>query len=170
VHNFYLGGGFGRRLEVDNVIQAVAFAKLAKGPLKIVWTREEDIQHDMYRPYYLDRLSARLDDKGMPIAWFHRVTGSSIMARFAPPLVKNGVDPDAVEGAAELQYTIPDMRVEYVRHEPPGVPPRSGAASARPTTCSWSRASSTNWPMPARPIRWPSAARCCRNRRARWRC
>jgi isoquinoline 1-oxidoreductase beta subunit len=122
VHNHYLGGGFGRRLEVDNVLQAVAFAKLAKGPLKVIWTREEDIQHDMYRPYYYDRLSAKLDDKGMPVAWFHRVTGSSIMARFAPPMVKNGVDPDAVEGAADLQYTIPDMRVEYVRHEPPGVP------------------------------------------------
>jgi len=122
VHNHYLGGGFGRRLEVDSVIQAVAFAKLAKGPLKVIWTREEDIQHDMYRPYYYDRLSAKLDDKGMPVAWFHRVTGSSIMARFAPPMVKNGVDPDAVEGAADLQYTIPDMRVEYVRHEPPGVP------------------------------------------------
>jgi len=122
VHNHYLGGGFGRRLEVDSVIQAVEFAKLAKGPLKVIWTREEDIQHDMYRPYYYDRLSAKLDDKGMPTAWFHRVTGSSIMARFAPPMVKNGVDPDAVEGAADLQYTIPDMRVEYVRHEPPGVP------------------------------------------------
>jgi isoquinoline 1-oxidoreductase beta subunit len=122
VHNHYLGGGFGRRLEVDNVIQAVAFAKLAKGPLKVIWTREEDVQHDMYRPYYYDRLSAKLDNKGMPVAWFHRVTGSSIMSRFAPPMVKNGVDPDAVEGAADLQYTIPDMRVEYVRHEPPGVP------------------------------------------------
>jgi isoquinoline 1-oxidoreductase beta subunit len=122
VHNHYLGGGFGRRLEVDNVIQAVAFAKLAKGPLKVIWTREEDIQHDMYRPYYYDRLSAKLDNKGMPTAWFHRVTGSSIMSRFAPPMVKNGVDPDAVEAAADLQYTIPDMRVEYVRHEPPGVP------------------------------------------------
>jgi isoquinoline 1-oxidoreductase beta subunit len=122
VHNHYLGGGFGRRLEVDNVLQAVAFAKLAKGPLKVIWTREEDIQHDMYRPYYYDRLSAKLDNKGMPVAWFHRVTGSSIMSRFAPPLVKNGVDPDAVEAAADLQYTIPDMRVEYVRHEPPGVP------------------------------------------------
>jgi isoquinoline 1-oxidoreductase beta subunit len=121
VHNFYIGGGFGRRLEVDNVIQAVEFAKLAKGPLKIIWTREEDIQHDMYRPYYLDRLSAKLDDKGMPVAWFHRVTGASIMARFAPPAVKNGVDPDAVEGAADLQYTIPDLRVEYMRHEPPGL-------------------------------------------------
>jgi isoquinoline 1-oxidoreductase beta subunit len=122
VHNHYLGGGFGRRLEVDNVIQAVAFAKQAKGPLKIIWTREEDIQHDMYRPYYYDRLSAKLDDKGMPVAWFHRVTGSSIMSRFAPPMVKDGVDPDAVEGAADLQYAIPNLRVEYVRHEPPGVP------------------------------------------------
>ena len=122
VHNYYLGGGFGRRLEVDYVIQAVAFAKLTKGPVKFIWTREEDIQHDMFRPYYVDRLAARLGDKGRVAAWFHRVTGSSIMARFAPPAVKNGVDPDAVEGAADLQYTIPDMRVEYVRHEPAGVP------------------------------------------------
>ena len=121
VHNFYLGGGFGRRLEVDYVAQAVALAKTARSgkPLKFVWTREEDIQHDMYRPYYVDRLSARLDDKGRPQAWFHRVTGSSIMARFAPPAVKDGIDPDAVEGARDLPYAIPDLRVEYVRHEPP---------------------------------------------------
>lgn len=119
VHNFFLGGGFGRRLEVDNVVQAVSFAKLMKGPVKFVWSREEDIQHDMYRPYYLDQMSAVLDAKGMPAAWFHRVTGSSIMARFAPGAVKDGVDSDAVEGARELQYAIPNMRVEYVRHEPP---------------------------------------------------
>jgi isoquinoline 1-oxidoreductase beta subunit len=119
VHNHYLGGGFGRRLEVDYVAQAVALAKLAKGPLKLVWTREQDVQHDMYRPYYVDHMSARLDDKGMPVAWFHKITGSSIMARFAPDNVKNGVDPDAVEAASEIQYAIPDIRVEYVRHEPP---------------------------------------------------
>ncbi|GGZ09422.1 molybdopterin cofactor-binding domain-containing protein [Pseudoduganella plicata] len=121
VHNFYLGGGFGRRLEVDYVTQAVALARtLARPvPVKFVWTREEDIQHDMYRPYYMDRLAAKLDDKGMPLAWFHRVTGSSVMARFAPPAVKNGVDPDAVEGAADLQYSIPGLHVEYMRHEPP---------------------------------------------------
>jgi isoquinoline 1-oxidoreductase beta subunit len=119
VHNFYLGGGFGRRLEVDYVTQAVSFAKLMKGPVKFIWTREEDIQHDMYRPYYVDRLSARLDANGFPAAWFHRVTGSSIMARFAPAAMKDGVDPDAVEGARELQYSIPDMRVEYMRHESP---------------------------------------------------
>src|SRR3954467_10869870 len=73
----------------------------------------------MYRPYYVDRLSAPLDQFGMPAAWFHRVTGSSVMARFAPGAVKDGVDPDAVEGARDLQYAIPDMRIEYVRHEPP---------------------------------------------------
>jgi len=121
VHNFFLGGGFGRRLEVDYVVQAVQFAKLAKGPIKVIWTREEDIQHDMVRPYYYDRMSAKLDDKGMPTAWFHRITGSSIIARFFPALFKDGVDPDAVEGAVELQYTIPAVRVEYVRHEPGAV-------------------------------------------------
>ena len=119
VHNFFLGGGFGRRLEVDYVAQAVGFAKLMKGPVKFIWTREEDIQHDMYRPYYVDRISARLDAKGMPAAWFHRITGSSIIARFAPTAMKDGVDPDAVEGASELQYTIPAQLVEYMRHEPP---------------------------------------------------
>jgi isoquinoline 1-oxidoreductase beta subunit len=119
VHNFFLGGGFGRRLEVDNVVQAVSFAKLMKAPVKFIWTREEDIQHDMYRPYYIDHLSARLDKDGKPAAWFHRVTGSSIIARFAPGAMKDGVDPDAVEGARDLQYAIADMRVEYVRHEPP---------------------------------------------------
>jgi len=119
IHNHYIGGGFGRRLEVDSVAQAVSFAKQIKGPVKFVWTREEDVQHDMYRPYYYDRLSAALDDKGNPVAWTHRVTGSSIMARFAPAAVVDGVDSDAVEGAKELQYSIPNVHVDYVRHEPP---------------------------------------------------
>ncbi|HSI51618.1 MAG TPA: xanthine dehydrogenase family protein molybdopterin-binding subunit [Ideonella sp.] len=119
IHNQYLGGGFGRRLEIDSVVQAVSFAKQVKGPVKFVWTREEDVQHDMYRPYYYDRLSAALDDKGNPAAWTHRVTGSSILSRFAPPAVVDGVDPDAVEGAKDLQYTIPNVHVDYVRYEPP---------------------------------------------------
>lgn len=119
VHNYYIGGGFGRRLEVDSVVQAVAFAKQAKGPVKFVWTREEDIQHDMYRPYYYDRLAAALGDDGMPTAWTHRITGSSIMARFAPGSVQDGVDSDAVEGARDMPYKVPNLRVEYVRHEPP---------------------------------------------------
>jgi isoquinoline 1-oxidoreductase beta subunit len=119
VHNHYLGGGFGRRLEVDFIVQAAQFAKQVQVPLKVVWTREEDIQQDMYRPYYLDRLAAALDDKGMPTAWSHRITGSSIMARFAPGSVKDGIDSDAIEGAQEVPYAIPAVRVEYVRHEPP---------------------------------------------------
>lgn len=119
VHNHYLGGGFGRRLEVDSIVQSVALAQQAQGPVKFVWTREEDIQHDMYRPYYYDRIAAALDDAGKPLAWSHRITGSSIMARFSPAAVQDGVDSDAVEGARDLQYTIPNLRVEYVRHEPP---------------------------------------------------
>lgn len=119
IHNHYIGGGFGRRLEVDFISQAVAFAKQTKGPLKVVWTREEDIQHDMFRPYYYDRIAAALDENGLPSAWSHRITGSSIMARFAPGAVKDGIDSDAVEGARDLPYTIPNLRVEYVRHEPP---------------------------------------------------
>ena len=119
VHNHYLGGGFGRRLEVDFISQAVAFAKQTKAPIKFIWTREEDIQHDMYRPYYVDRIAAALDSKGMPAAWSHRITGSSIMARFAPDSMKDGIDPDAVEGARDPPYAIPNIRVEYVRQEPP---------------------------------------------------
>ena len=122
VHNHLLGGGFGRRLEVDYVTQAVRIAKQVDGPVKVVWTREEDIQHDIYRPYYYDRLSAGLDEQGMPVAWMHRVTGSSIEARWLPSALKDGLDTDAVEGAAEeLQYAIPNILVDYVRHEPPGI-------------------------------------------------
>src|SRR6266496_2419481 len=90
VHNHLIGGGFGRRLEVDGVIRAVEIAKHVDGPVKVVWTREEDIQHDMYRPCFFDRISAALDAKGMPIAWNHRFAGSSILARWAPPTFNNG--------------------------------------------------------------------------------
>jgi isoquinoline 1-oxidoreductase beta subunit len=122
VFNHFLGGGFGRRLEVDFVTQAVRIAKQVDGPVKVVWTREEDIQHDIYRPYYYDRMTAGLDAQGLPIAWRHRVTGSSIEARWLPAAMKDGLDTDAVEGAAvELQYAIPNILVDYVRQEPPGL-------------------------------------------------
>ena len=85
MHNHLLGGGFGRRLEVDFIGQAVKIATHVDGPVKVVWIREEDIQHDMYRPYFFDRISAGLDLDGMPVAWHHRITGASILARFAPP-------------------------------------------------------------------------------------
>jgi isoquinoline 1-oxidoreductase subunit beta len=122
VHNHLLGGGFGRRLEVDFIGQAVKIATHVDGPVKVIWTREEDIQHDMYRPYFFDRISAGLDLDGMPVAWHHRITGSSILARFAPPAFKNGFDPDTVDGAVEPPYAFPNVLVDYVRHEPPGIP------------------------------------------------
>jgi isoquinoline 1-oxidoreductase beta subunit len=123
VHNQSLGGGFGRRLEVDVIAQAVQIAKQVDGPVKVVWTREEDIQHDKYRPYYYDRIAAGLDEEGMPIAWSHRITGSSVIARWLPPAFKKGLDPDAVGGEAEeFSYKLPNRLVEYIRQEPPGIP------------------------------------------------
>jgi len=122
IHNQLLGGGFGRRLDVDGSVLAVKIAQHVDGPVKVVWSREEDIQHDMYRPYYYDRLSAGIGADGKPLAWTHRVAGSSIFARYVPPLFKNGLDPDAVEGAAEPPYAFPSMHVDYVRVEPPGIP------------------------------------------------
>jgi isoquinoline 1-oxidoreductase beta subunit len=122
VHNHLIGGGFGRRLEVDGVIRAVQIAKDVDGPVKVVWTREEDIQHGMYRPYWFDRMSAGLDEKGKPVAWDHRFAGSSVIARWLPPAFKNGLDPDSTEGAINLVYALPNMHVEYVRVEPPGIP------------------------------------------------
>jgi isoquinoline 1-oxidoreductase beta subunit len=140
VHNHLLGGGFGRRLEVDFVARAVQIAQQVPSPVKVVWTREEDIQHDMYRPYYYDRIAAGLDEHGRPVAWTHKVVGSSILGRVINQLMpKNlrvmraaglrtllanvrGLDIDAVEGAAAPPYALPNVRVEYVRQEPPGIP------------------------------------------------
>ena len=119
VHNHLLGGGFGRRLDIDGVTRAVQIAKQVSAPVKVIWTREEDIQHDLYRPYYYDRLAAGLDDQGMPVAWTDRVTASSILARWLPAAFKDGFDRDAVEGAVKPPYTLPNIQVEYVRQEPP---------------------------------------------------
>ncbi len=121
VHNHYLGGGFGRQLEADMVATAVRIARNVDGPLKVVWTREEDIRHDIYRPVYRDVISASLSG-GKIVAWKYRVSGSSIMARWAPAIFTNGIDIDAVDSAVDMPYEIPNRAVEYVRAEPPAVP------------------------------------------------
>lgn len=118
VHNQFLGGGFGRRLEVDYVTQAVRIARQVAGPVKVIWTREEDIQHDIYRPIYLDRLSAGLDAAGHPVGFQHRVVGSSIVARWVPEYFKNDLDFDAVDGSAG-PYDFANLHVDWVRVEPP---------------------------------------------------
>jgi isoquinoline 1-oxidoreductase beta subunit len=119
VHNHFLGGGFGRRLEFDNVPQAVRIAQQVDGPVKVIWSREEDIQHDVYRPSYYDRMSAAVNAQGQPTAWMHRIVGPAILARYLPAAFKDGIDPDAVDSAEQLLYDIPAIRVEFVRHEEP---------------------------------------------------
>src|SRR5258706_14029617 len=122
VHNHLIGSGFGRRLEIDGVTRAVQIAMQVECTVKVVWTREEDIQHGMYRPLFLHRMSAGLDAKGIPVAWNNRFAGSSIIARWLPPAFNKGLDPDTTEGAIDLVYAFPNLRVEYLRVEPPGIP------------------------------------------------
>src|ERR1700676_727069 len=121
VNNHLIGGGFGRRLEPDMVVAAVRIAKQVDGPVKVVWTREEDVQHDIYRPVYRDTISASLSG-GKIVGWKYRVAGSAIIARWLPPAFQNGIDIDAVDSAVDMPYDIPNFHVEYVRAEPPAVP------------------------------------------------
>jgi isoquinoline 1-oxidoreductase subunit beta len=118
VHNFLMGGAFGRRLETDYAVQAASIAKQVDFPVKVIWTREEDFQHDAFRPCYVDKLSAGLDANGTPTAFSHRVAASSVMARWTPAWFVNGLDPDAVDGAAG-PYKFSNLRIEYSRSEPP---------------------------------------------------
>ncbi len=121
VNNHLLGGGFGRKLEPDMVVAAVRIAKQVDGPVKMVWTREEDIQHDIYRPVYRDTIAATLSD-GKIVGWKYKVAGAAILARWLPPAFQKGIDIDAVDSAVDQPYDIPNLHVEYVRAEPPAVP------------------------------------------------
>jgi isoquinoline 1-oxidoreductase beta subunit len=121
VNNHLLGGGFGRKLEADMVVAAVRVAKQVDGPVKVVWTREEDIQHDIFRPVYRDTIVATVSG-GKIVGWKYKVSGSSIMARWFPPGFQNGVDIDGVDSAIDIPYDIPNLHVEFVRAEPPAVP------------------------------------------------
>ncbi len=122
INNYLIGGGFGRRLDVDGVVKAARIAQHVDGPVKVVWSREEDIQQEFnYRPLYHDRLRARVEN-GKVTAWHHRVTGPSIIARWLPPAFQNGIDSDAVDGAIDQPYDFPNVLVEYIRHEITQVP------------------------------------------------
>ncbi|HKD47052.1 MAG TPA: molybdopterin cofactor-binding domain-containing protein, partial [Rhizomicrobium sp.] len=116
-HNYMLGGGFGRRLDTDMVEKAVRIAQKVDGPVKVIWTREEDMRQDMYRPAYRNVMSAAINSQGKITAWTHRVAGGSVMVRMFGPL-KNGVDEDALDGAMDTPYDIADRRIEYAEAEP----------------------------------------------------
>jgi CO/xanthine dehydrogenase Mo-binding subunit len=118
VNNHLLGGGFGRRLEADFAVQAALVARQAGGPVKVIWSREEDLQHDLYRPFYLDELSAALDANGRAVGFRHRFAGSSVVARYAPAWMAKGIDVDAVE-LAESPYDFAHKLVEFMPLESP---------------------------------------------------
>jgi isoquinoline 1-oxidoreductase beta subunit len=145
VHTTLLGGGFGRRAELDFVAEAVQLSQAAGAPVKVVWTREDDMRHDTYRPASVSLIRAGLDERGWPVAWHHRIAGPSIrdrilgtFARFVLPdwlpggvrdvaggavarLAGLTVDRSATEGADALPYAIGDARVEYIQREA-GIP------------------------------------------------
>lgn len=122
VHNQLIGGAFGRRLDFDFITQAVAIAQKVNYPIKLVWSREQDMTHDLYRPLYVDRMQASLDQQQQPIGWEHRIAGGSILARYVGSLPDTGVDADAVEVASEPLYHLPNLDVRYIRHDPEVVP------------------------------------------------
>jgi isoquinoline 1-oxidoreductase beta subunit len=109
------GGGFGRRANPasDYVIEACEIAAKVKVPVKVVWTREDDIRGGYYRPMYVHRVEAGLDAQGRLVAWKHAIVGPSILAgtAFEPMMVKDGIDPTSVEGVADMPYEIPNLDV-----------------------------------------------------------
>jgi isoquinoline 1-oxidoreductase beta subunit len=123
VHPMFMGGGFGRRGEGDFVTDAVETSKKVGAPVKVMWSREDDIQHDYYRPVTYVRMWAAVDAAGTPTAWMQRIVQSSLMKKLNPDALTQmkGLDPISVEGASSLPYDIPNLRVEYTEADP-GVP------------------------------------------------
>ncbi len=115
VHTTFLGGGFGRRFELDFIQEALETSKAAGGvPVKVIWSREDDIQNSQYRPASFHRMRAGLGADGRPLAWTHRIVAPSIMSRVFPNMVQNGLDGEAVEGGMGVPYAVPNIHVDYV--------------------------------------------------------
>jgi isoquinoline 1-oxidoreductase beta subunit len=121
VHSTYLGGGFGRRGEQDFIIDAVECSQAAGKPVKVIWTREDDIMHDQYRPATYNLLRGGIDASGKIIAWEHRIAGPSILARAFPNAVKGSLDGSSTMGASDIPYSFDHARVSYAMVNP-GVP------------------------------------------------
>lgn len=116
LHTLFLGGGFGRRANPasDFVVEAVQVAKAVGKPVKVVWTREDDVRGGYYRPMAYDRIAAALDAEGRPAAWRHTIVVQSILA--GTPFAEGEVDPTSVEGAKDLPYAVPNVLVDL--HSP----------------------------------------------------
>ena len=123
VHTTFLGSGFGRRAEMDFVTQAVTVAKVLDGRgVKLLWSREEDIQHDAYRPAVLSRFRGGLDGSGQPVALWNRIVGPSVTQSYMdrlPWLTIDMPDKTNVEGAVNMPYGLPNRRVEHVLSKTP---------------------------------------------------
>jgi len=118
VKTTYLGGGFGRRIEMDFVIDAAEISKAAGGvPVKMVWSREDDMTHDSYRPAGLYMMTAGLDSSGKLVALRFASTSPSITSRMFPSVVKDGLDPFAVEGIDNFPYAVPNLKFTYLIHD-----------------------------------------------------
>ena len=117
IHTTFLGGGYGRKLELDFQIQAAQIAKAVGKPVKLLWTREDDMQHDFYRPLSLHQMAAGLDAAGNVTTFHSKLISPSVTARAFPPVVQNGKDPFMAEGSENLTYKIPNIVVENVIHD-----------------------------------------------------
>jgi isoquinoline 1-oxidoreductase beta subunit len=121
IHTTFLGGGFGRRAtpQSDFVVEAVHVAKAAGVPVKVVWTREDDMQGGWYRPAFLHAIAGSVDASGNPVSWRSRLVGQSIFAgtQFESMTKEKGYDPASVEGADDLPYAIPNLGIEYHQTE-----------------------------------------------------
>ncbi|MBI1180910.1 MAG: molybdopterin-dependent oxidoreductase [Alphaproteobacteria bacterium] len=113
IHVTYLGGGFGRRIGLGFLRPAVEASKAVGRPVKVIWSREEDMTHGMMRPVAAARLIAGVSADGTPLTWDNRLVVPSVSAQLAPSRVRGGVDEISVHGADELQYAIPNQRLEY---------------------------------------------------------
>ena len=121
IHTTYLGGGFGRRGETDFVKQSLILAKALGKPIKVTWMREEDMQHDFYRPASMSRFQIGLNKDGFPISWNNQLASPSILKRFFAPMAWFNIDPLSTEGADEIPYAIEDFNLDYTEVDS-GVP------------------------------------------------
>jgi len=120
IHTMLSGGGFGRRLEPDFVSEAARVSKAVGAPVKVIWSREDDMRNGFYRPTSLNRFAAGLDAGGQLVAWTHRIAGTPLRLKFGP--LEKGIDDSLIDGAVDLPYTIPNLLVDQATLELAAVP------------------------------------------------